>query len=341
VDRELLVATAEGDLAAVKGCFNDPANLPNVDALNGYGDSALHISAETGRFEMVQYLVSMGAVIDTACSSGATPFLISSRADHLKVTGFLLEKGANIDSRDHTGSTALHYSAMRGNLEMVEYLVNAGAEIGALDDQGDTPLHHSARWGHRDIAKFLLKTGAKIDLQNYAGWTALLLAARYDNESVVRYLLEFGADATITNKKGAIALDHAGNDSIIKLLEQPPVVHHTFSRATVQSKSRQSGPTSPSIREQEVCRTLRAHMLYYSETGMQEKTMTVYDLIYTNTHTEKTDETEGLITRTANRWIHLPANNVCSHIAQLKSVKNANYGQQIKWVKVIKHSPDC
>jgi hypothetical protein len=318
VDRNLLVATAQGDLAAVKGCFDDPANLPNVDALNGYGDSALHISADAGHFDIVQYLVSMGATIDTLCSSDETPFLRSTKANHLELSKFLLEKGAKIDSRDNTGSTALHYSARQGNLKMVEYLASAGAEIGALNERGDTPLHHSARRGHLDVVKFLLGAGAKIDLQNNAGWTALLFAARYDNEPVVRYLLEFGADATITNQKGAIALDHAREESIIKLLEQPPVVHHTFSRPKAQSRSRQLGPTSPSILEQDVCRTLRAHLLYYSETGMQEKTMTVYDLIYTNTHTEKTDEAESLITRTASRWIHLPANNVCTHSCFIK-----------------------
>jgi ankyrin repeat protein len=59
----------------------------------------------------------------------------------LEIVKYLVSKKANIDSKQIHGMTALHLSAWKGNFEIAIYLIQNGADVQSSDLAGKTPLH--------------------------------------------------------------------------------------------------------------------------------------------------------------------------------------------------------
>ena len=83
----------------------------NVNATNGYGQTALHWAAWNGYIEIVKLLIKYGA---------------------------------NINFKDKWGRTALHYAACNGHTEAVKILIKANAYVDAKDKNGNTALSWAA-----------------------------------------------------------------------------------------------------------------------------------------------------------------------------------------------------
>jgi len=65
---------------------------------------------------------------------------------HINVVEYLVNIGADINSKSLNHETSLHYSAIKGHLSVVEYLINHRVDINALDQNNLTPLHYSTKW---------------------------------------------------------------------------------------------------------------------------------------------------------------------------------------------------
>ncbi|MDP2897204.1 MAG: ankyrin repeat domain-containing protein [bacterium] len=71
------------------------------------GQTALHLAAAKGRYDVVDLLVGFGANVNAAGNDGRTPLHVAAAAGDDAVVALLLLKGANAATRDKEGKTPL------------------------------------------------------------------------------------------------------------------------------------------------------------------------------------------------------------------------------------------
>ena len=69
----------------------------------------------------------------------------------------LLSCGATVGAADTSGWSALHSAASAGHAAACSILLNAGAPPNARTESGTTPLFHAAGKGHEEVIRVLLK----------------------------------------------------------------------------------------------------------------------------------------------------------------------------------------
>jgi ankyrin repeat protein len=103
----------------------------NLAFTTNNGDSLLHLAAEGGGVELVQYFLDAGLEPNSRNSQGATPLMLAVNSRH-DVVRLLLEHGAdpNIPARGVSGeTTALMKAALWGNVETARMLLKHDADV--------------------------------------------------------------------------------------------------------------------------------------------------------------------------------------------------------------------
>ena len=275
------------------------------------GKTALHLAAESGHLDIVKLLLDCGANVNSRGNFDRAALHLAAESGHLDIVKLLLDCGANVNSRGNFDRTALHLAAESGHLDVVQLLLERGADIDIRAKNGRTALYFAAKSGHLDITKLLLERGADINIRAKSGRTALHLAAESGHLDLIELLLKRGADASITTYRGVTARDFAPNEDIRRLFDKPPAVDwRNLKKET--AKKPQTAPPEPPGKLKDSCLDRTARVVYYSGATIQQQEMTLYDLIYDDKLTEgkRTENRNQLDTKSANRWIHLPFNNV-------------------------------
>ena len=207
-------------LAQVRGFIERGADLNHVTQ---YGESALRVASNNGRFDVVEALLLAGAdsaqlrwnrtfyetAVGTADSLDAalresdgcelettdfwsrTPFLLAVQTGDIDKTARLLDRGANREATGRCGKTVLQYAVESGRLEMVGWLLDRCFDIEATDDFATTPLMTAAAMGQAECVRLLLDRGADIARENHVQERAIRMASTM---AVVRVLLAYGED---------------------------------------------------------------------------------------------------------------------------------------------------
>jgi ankyrin repeat protein len=146
----------EGDVLSAEVLINAGSK---IDLPDDEGRRPLHEAAFFGRLEMVQFLVSNGALIDAPIHPfGYTALYYAVQQGHMDVVRFLLECGARLNVEDRlTGQGLLHIAAMRGDMQMTGVLIAAGIDVFFEDKKGQTARDHAARANNRSLEGVLLK----------------------------------------------------------------------------------------------------------------------------------------------------------------------------------------
>ncbi|KAF9962554.1 hypothetical protein BGZ70_008025 [Mortierella alpina] len=113
-----------------------------VSERRGKQETLLHVAARAGSVELVEYLISRGALLDSLDSEGRTPLhTAAENSAPLDVLRLLLEKGAHYIDRGSVaaGKTALHYAAQTGNGALVALFLQHHVRVSAVDAHGNTP----------------------------------------------------------------------------------------------------------------------------------------------------------------------------------------------------------
>ncbi|WP_353280887.1 ankyrin repeat domain-containing protein [Wolbachia endosymbiont (group B) of Tholera decimalis] len=196
---KLLEAAKSGNIDDVENLLNREEKV-QVNAENEFEETPLHLSAQNGHKDVVEFLLSKGAKIDAKNEFEETPLHLAAQNGHKGVVEFLFSKGAKVDAQSDDLSTPLHFAAKYGHKDVVEFLLSKGAKVDAQSDDLSTPLHFAAKSRYKDtekIVKFLLDKGADVNAQNNAGETPLhLILQKID--------LDIDTDKfyTLLNKKG-------------------------------------------------------------------------------------------------------------------------------------------
>jgi len=153
-------AAMRGDIDAIRAMLRDGAD---VNAAQGDGMTALHWAADRSDAEMVELLITAGALVEPVTRIGQyTPLHIASKGGDADVVRALLDAGSDATSATSTSATTpLHLAAAAGNPEVVALLIDHGADPNARESEwGQTPLIFAAARDRADAIRVLLERGA-------------------------------------------------------------------------------------------------------------------------------------------------------------------------------------
>ncbi|WP_193747146.1 ankyrin repeat domain-containing protein [Leisingera sp. ANG-M6] len=156
VAQNLVPLAASGDMPALKAALPQGSS-PDPETLA----RPLYFAAQRGQEEAVRYLLSAGALPDTATEFG-TALGIAARNNHTGIVSILLEAGAdpNLPGGEDL-LMPLHQAAERGAIEAARLLLDHGADVNAAAVRFGWPaLHYAQRKGRTEMVAFLREMGA-------------------------------------------------------------------------------------------------------------------------------------------------------------------------------------
>ena len=184
-----------------------------------YGRTALHLAALALRSDMVEVLLSKGAVVNAQDDDGETPLHL---AESFTITELLLSQGrANPNIPNIDGICAIHLAVQRRDINSLRILILHGASVNSADNIRWFTCCHLVALPARNIwdekpaeglrvrivqllASAMGPDKADLDFQDSEGNSPLHYAAQMDNEeanSVVRSFLDKGANPNIRNER--------------------------------------------------------------------------------------------------------------------------------------------
>lgn len=183
----------------------------------------LHYASYQGHQEVVKLLIQKGAIVDAKAVGSASPLNWAAQAGQIGVDKILIDNGADIHAKCKAEVTPLYFAALRGNKDFLELLLSYGAEVNFTDYTGQTPLQVAVTRGHAKVVGILLEKGAdKHVKEKHSGRTLLHLAAIYGHTPVARGLLAAGLDPNAKDSKNMTPLDYTAQHNhpeITNLLE--------------------------------------------------------------------------------------------------------------------------
>jgi hypothetical protein len=183
-----------GDLEKTKILLEEHPEWVNAASWGGW--TPLHRASQTGRKQIVEFLVSRGADLEAKTDLGMTPLYMAIYSQKAEIVRQIIDKGADVSALRNDGETMLHIAAAIGDKDIVELLISKGVKVNVARRYGITPLHLASVFGHGEAVEALISNGAEIDRKNDNGSTALHLAAAAGETQIVALLKEKGASET-------------------------------------------------------------------------------------------------------------------------------------------------
>ncbi|XP_035701715.1 poly [ADP-ribose] polymerase tankyrase isoform X2 [Folsomia candida] len=229
--RQLFEACKGGDAAKVQQL----ANRSNVSArdTNGRKSTALHFAAGYGRKDIVEYLLNLGAQINSQDEGGLQPLHNACSFGHTEVVRLLLSRGADPNAKDHWSYTGLHEAAAKGKIDVCIALLQNGGDPSIRNSEGKTAydvadpgstqavftgeymkhqLLEAARSGNEErLMQYLTPLNCNIAASDGRKSTCLHLAAGYNRLKIVQILISMGADAHSRDKGGLTPLHNSSS----------------------------------------------------------------------------------------------------------------------------------
>lgn len=208
--QEIFKAIMNKDISNIKFILYSDKNAVNIK--KGNGNTALHIAADNGYYDIAKLLISSGADLDNKNNGNRSPLFYAMRSGHLDIVHVLVDNGAEI---------TLGEAATCGFIDLIKQHITEGVDLN--DNDLGVPLLHSATFGgQKEITELLIENGANINLiENNSGFTPIFYAIINNHEDVIDLLIKNGAELNVTDNKGDSPLDIAkaiGNDKVIKKL---------------------------------------------------------------------------------------------------------------------------
>ncbi len=227
----LCKAVQANDLKKAKQCLANGTlvNRPNVDRNRFY---PLHLAVLQNNAQIVSYLISQGAWLDSKDCHGFTPFHKAAEKGNVAMVKLLLKHKAPLDvrSKKHRWTVA-HSAVLSGNSKVMEVLLLAKKELSSyVTTRGNTLLHLAVRRGKESIIDGLLKMGVNTLLKNKNGKTAYEVAQKYKKTKIAGLLRIYSPD-----ESGNTILHAAARTGTIKDVKKY-VEHYKLSPAPVNKR---------------------------------------------------------------------------------------------------------
>ncbi|KAK2786889.1 hypothetical protein FQN52_007633 [Onygenales sp. PD_12] len=161
-------------------------------------DCALSFAIRAGKFDVIELILSNGALLTWRAKTGTPPGLkAAARFGCVKSMNLLIEHGVGVNERvGHEKKTALQIAVDHRHVKAVKYLLEHDADV-EVSTRGLTVLQAAVETGNIEIVRYLVELGCadvNAPARGRFGRTALQNAVEYRDIELTRYLLERGAD---------------------------------------------------------------------------------------------------------------------------------------------------
>lgn len=217
---DIVKATQYGNFQLVKSIID--RNLYSVNQMDRENVSLLHWAAINNRRDIVEYLISKGAIVDRIGGDlKSTPMHWATRQNHLQMVVLLMRHGADPNCVDGEGCTTIHLAAQLGHSVILAFLIAKGIDVDLPDENGKTPLMWSAfRIHSMDPVRLLTTFNANPRVTDHNGNTALHYAAMGGNAMVCTLLLKLGVPVDAQNKDGLTAIEIAESKKFVAVVKR-------------------------------------------------------------------------------------------------------------------------
>ena len=123
MNQSLHIPASEGDLDKVRSEIEAGKNVDSKDAA---GQTSLMYAAETGRMDVLKYLISKGADVN-AESQGygrGSALIYAASSNRLEAMKFLIENGADASIKNRDDKTALDIARKLNQVAVAQVLEN-------------------------------------------------------------------------------------------------------------------------------------------------------------------------------------------------------------------------
>ncbi|XP_072234361.1 transient receptor potential cation channel subfamily A member 1-like [Leuresthes tenuis] len=237
----LHLACTQGATEVVKLMLSTVDQVEDVINLtDGACQTPLHRATIFDHTELAEYLISLGADLNSTDCKGNTPLLLATSCGAWKTVALLLEKGANVNAIDISGCNFLHLAILqpKGLKNLSEEILQQNsvkALLNCEDSEGCTPLHYACRLGIHDSVKNMLGLSGQVGLayKSKDKKSALHFAAQYGRINTCHRLLETITDSRLLNEgdeRGLTPLHLAstgGHTKVVQLLLRKGALFHS------------------------------------------------------------------------------------------------------------------
>ncbi|KAG6969591.1 hypothetical protein JG688_00005245 [Phytophthora aleatoria] len=192
---QLLRAAARGNLEKVIELRSD------WGFQNKKGESVLHVAVAEDQLDVVQHLVSNGAMLNLQEKKRRfTPLMLAlaqQPPSFEEIFQVLLKGKPDVSVQDSSGQTVLHLAAEYEEVDSLKLLLRAKPKVDAVDNNKMTALHVAVGKGNLEIVQLLVETGrANVNVVDAKGNTPLHWACIKnggDQIELIDYLISKGA----------------------------------------------------------------------------------------------------------------------------------------------------
>lgn len=125
---KMKVAIAHEDIFMLKTLLDRDFNVNSIiDNEKNYTPIAL--ASILGKHDLIDYLFSRGANLESIDDEGNTPLMLAVIYDHPKAVSNLIKLGADLQKKDVYGFSAIEKAEKRGNSQMVQYLSEVKQQV--------------------------------------------------------------------------------------------------------------------------------------------------------------------------------------------------------------------
>lgn len=156
----------------------------NVNEIDGLGNTLLHYACQVSNFDIVEYLIKLGACLHIRNRQGETPLFVAVRYATLNIVDYLIQEGAlanienlfnetvydvanedakdyidslkyNLDYQRYIDSYPLHVAVIQGDYVYVNKLLKINPKGMKKDSFGHTPLDYASSMQDEKMVKLL------------------------------------------------------------------------------------------------------------------------------------------------------------------------------------------
>lgn len=195
-------AIKKGQITEVKKYLQEAYDQETLDDFLLAGDSshktALHLAAEYGKLDIVDYLIRQGGYPNVIDKNQKTPLHYAVENKNREIVLCLLKNHAHIDNQDSEGMSALHHAAQSGQIDLVQLLIEHGSDFKLKTKNKMTPLIFAAKNHHSITLRFLIDIDKNnefyINNADKQGMTALLHLAKEQQWELFQYVVAHGGN---------------------------------------------------------------------------------------------------------------------------------------------------